>query len=204
MRKKAAAHIRKSRDRKLGDRGETFATLVTVTSAAGLRWEEVGALRMNDLDFKVSTIRVDEALDRLQKIGPCKNVMAYRTVLLLDPECKQAMGVLRKFVGKRIQNSEELVFCTSEGNPLQASQVLREALHPALQALGLPQDGFRPFRRGCNRRWELAGMNPAIQRQMMGHSDAEMTYHYTGEISQAEVPKSISKLLETMETDKAA
>ena len=92
------------------------------------------------------------------------------------------MRVLKAFVGNRLPQSEKLVFCTSEKTPLQASQVLREALHPALKALGLPQDGLRPFRRGCNRRWELAGMNPAVQRQQMGHSSAAMTYHCTGEI----------------------
>jgi integrase len=204
---KASAHIRRNRSRKIGDRGEKFATLVTVDSASGLRWEEVAALRMNDLDFKASTIRVDEALDREQKIGPCKNVMAYRTVHLLDREGKQAMRMLKAFVGKRLQQSEELVFCTSEKTPLQLSQVLREALHPALKAIGLPRDGMRPFRRGCNRRWELAGTNPAVQRQQMGHSKAEMTYHYTGEISQVEVRDSIFQTLENrakLENDKAA
>jgi integrase len=199
---KAAVHIRTLEH--IGDRREKFATMVAVDSASGLRWEELAALRMNDLDFKASTIRVDEALDRLQKIGPCKNAMAYRTVHLLDHEGKQAMRVLKAYVGKRIQQSEELVFCTLEKTPLQASQVLREALHPALKALGLPQDGPRPFRRGCNRRWELAGMNPAVQRQQMGHSKAEMTYLYTGEIPQDQIRKSISKMMETMETEKAA
>ena len=199
-----AMHIHNNRSRKIGDRGEKFAALVTVASAVGFRWEEVAALRMNDLDFKASTIRVDEALDREQKIGPCKNVMAYRTVLLLDRQGKKAMQVLNAYVGNRLQQSDELVFCTSEKTPLQLSQVLREALHPALKALGLPQDGLRPFRRGCNRRWELAGMNPAVQRQQMGHSKAEMTYLYTGEIPQDQIRQSISKLLETMETDKAA
>ena len=38
------------------------------------------------------------------------------------------------------------------------------------------------FRPGCNRRWELAGLNPAVLRQQMGHSSATMTAHYTGEI----------------------
>jgi hypothetical protein len=47
-------------------------------------------------------------------------------------------------------------------------------------------------------------MNPAVQRQQMGHSEAEMTYLYTGEIPQDQVRKSISKMMETMETDKAA
>jgi hypothetical protein len=115
--------------------------------------------------------------------------------------------MLKAFVGKRLQQSEELVFCTSEKTPLQLSQVLREALHPALKAIGLPRDGMRPFRRGCNRRWELAGTNPAVQRQQMGHSKAEMTYHYTGEISQVEVRDSIFQTLENrakLENDKAA
>jgi len=47
---------------------------------------------------------------------------------------------------------------------------------------GLPQAGMHAFRRGCNRRWKLAGVNPAVVRQHMGHSSAAMTAHYTGEI----------------------
>ena len=34
----------------------------------------------------------------------------------------------------------------------------------------------------CNRRWELAGMNPAVLRQQMGHSSSAMTARCTGEI----------------------
>ena len=58
----------------------------------------------------------------------------------------------------------------------------KECLHSAVKALGLPRSGFHAFRRGCNRRWELAGLNPAVQRQMMGHSSASMTRLYSGEI----------------------
>ena len=36
------------------------------------------------------------------------------------------------------------------------------------------------FRQGCNQQWELAGMNPAVLRQMMGHKSAAMTVRYTG------------------------
>ena len=47
-------------------------------------------------------------------------------------------------------------------------------------------------------------MNPAVQRQQMGHSSAAMTYHYTGEIPQDQIRESVSKTMETMETKKAA
>lgn len=60
--------------------------------------------------------------------------------------------------------------------------MLREALHPALAALGLRIGGMHGFRHGTNRRRELAGMNPAVLRQMMGHSSAAMTARYSGEI----------------------
>ena len=38
------------------------------------------------------------------------------------------------------------------------------------------------LRRGCNRRRELAGINPAVLRQQMGHTSAALTALYTGEI----------------------
>jgi integrase len=38
------------------------------------------------------------------------------------------------------------------------------------------------FRRGCNRRGELARVSAAVIRQQMGHASSEMTALYTGEI----------------------
>ena len=65
---------------------------------------------------------------------------------------------------------------------MQQSHVLRRGLHPALEALGLRKTGLHAFRQGCNRRWELAGLNPAVLRQQMGHSSQAMTTRYTGEL----------------------
>lgn len=65
---------------------------------------------------------------------------------------------------------------------MRETNVLADGLHPALNVVGLPQAGMHDFRHGCNRRWELAGVNPAVVRQHMGHSSAAMTARYTGEI----------------------
>ena len=46
-----------------------------------------------------------------------------------------------------------------------------------------------------NRRWELAGLNPAVHRQMMGHSSETMTRLYSGEISLQDVASAFSKRL---------
>ena len=90
--------------------------------------------------------------------------------------------MLKQFSTGRPHNSTELIFQSRRKNPLRETNLLRDGLHPALKAQGLPKAGMHAFRRGCNRRWELAGMNPAVLRQMMGHSSSAMTAHYTGEI----------------------
>jgi integrase len=94
------------------------------------------------------------------------------------------------------------------GGPLLETTILSQCLHPALKALGLPKSGFHGFRRGCNRRWKLAGLNPAVHRQMMGHSSATMTRLYSGEIPIADVAAACSrtfgKQLELMESAAAA
>ena len=81
----------------------------------------------------------------------------------------------------------------------------------ALEALGLMKAGLHAFRRGCNRRWELAGIVPAVIRQQMGHSSATMTRLYTGEIPTEDVASAFSKkfgtpivVLENMENEAAA
>jgi hypothetical protein len=72
--------------------------------------EELLALRLDDIDFKASAGRVDEALDRKGVIGPCKNAAAYRTVWLLDAAGKKAMPGIKRFLAKNNAPSDALVF----------------------------------------------------------------------------------------------
>jgi hypothetical protein len=58
---------------------------------------------------------------------------------------------------------------------------------------------------GTRRRWELAGINPAVIRQQMGHSSQRMTALYSGEIPLDQVCAAFSsKLLKKMENEAAA
>jgi integrase len=181
-------------------RKERYATVFLVASATGLRCGELFALKLNDIDFKAGTVRVDESADqRTYIIGPCKNAAAYRTILLADSEGREVLGILRRFL-KGARKSNDLVFHSKRGSPLRETNVLHEFLHPVLKTLRLPQAGMHAFRHGCNRRWELAGMNPAVLRQQMGHSSAVMTARYTGEIPLEQVQKAFSNMeLENME-----
>jgi integrase len=65
-------------------RREQYSTLFLLAAASGLRIGELLALRKDDIGE--NTIRVDESFDRAGTIGPCKNVAAYRTVVLANLE----------------------------------------------------------------------------------------------------------------------
>jgi integrase len=62
-----------------------------------------------------------------------------------------------------------------KGSPLLQTTIVNKGLYLAFEALGLKKAGLHAFRRGCNRRSELAGIVRAVIRQEMGHSSATMT-----------------------------
>jgi integrase len=193
-------------------RREQYSTLFILAAASGLRCSELLALRGNDVDFSAGTIRVEESSDQRSagKIGECKNVAAYRTVHLGDPEGQEAMQRLKRFLDPAPCPSI-LVFRSKRGGPLLETTILNQGLYPALKSLDLKQAGLHAFRRGCNRRWELAGIVPAVIRQQMGHTTAAMTRLYSGEIPLDQVKaefsmknRSVSAQLEKMENEAAA
>jgi integrase len=165
-------------------RQEQYSTLFLLAAASGLRIGELLALRSDDIDFDSSTIRVDESVDRLGQIGPCKNVSAYRTVVLADVEGQHAMKKLKQYI-----KQDGLIFRSKRGGPLVENTILVQGLHPALKKLGFLKAGMHAFRRGCNRRWELARVSAAVIRQQMGHASSDMTALYTGEIPVEQVQK---------------
>jgi integrase len=138
-----------------------------------------------------------------------QNVAAYRTIVMHDHERREALRLLKRYLKKYPQpDPSGLIFRSQRNTPLLETNVLHDGLHPALRALGLPKGGLHAFRRGCNRRWELSGLNPAVIRQQMGHSSATMTALYSGGIPLKEVRAAFSKLknglLEKMENEAAA
>jgi integrase len=143
-------HIR-SMDGLGNSRREQYSTAILLALASGLRCGELLALKMNDIDFKASTIRVDESSDQRNcgRIGECKNVAAYRTVYLGDPEGRIAMERLKQFLEQHPGPSDALIFHSKRGGPLLQTTIVNQGLYLALDALGLKKAGLHAFRRGC-------------------------------------------------------
>lgn len=121
------------------------------------------------------------------------------------------MERLKGFLALHPAASDDLIFHSERGATLLETTVLNQGLHPILKLLNIKQAGLHSFRRGCNRRWELAGIVPVVIRQQMGHTDERMTRLYSGEIPIEDVkaafsPKTGRKIvvLENMENEAAA
>lgn len=100
-------------------RKERYATVFVLAAATGLRCGKLFALKLNDVDFKAGTIRVDESANqRIYRVGPCKNAAAYRTILLADSEGREAMAILKRFL-RGPQNPDSFVFRSKHGSPLR-------------------------------------------------------------------------------------
>ena len=173
-------------------RKKIYAMAFLLASATGLRCGELFALRVNDINFKAGTIRVDESVDqRTYTIGPCKNAAAYRIVLLADREGKVALRMLKRFFEAFTAR-------------LPSSSTQGTVPHCVKQKCSLTvcilRSGSR-FAESWNARfssWLQSAMgtrriNPAVVRQHMGHSSATMTGRYTGEIPLEQVRAALSQ-----------
>jgi len=173
------------------DNKQRYETLILFLSASALRFSEASTLRVNDVDFEAGTIRVDEGTCSMTgDVLEPKNIRAYRTVVLLDKPGRQAMRKLKALCSGR--NPNEFVFASRRGTPLTEQNALHRVLHPALKAVGLSKAGFHAFRRGYNRRWDLAGISRTVLQQQMGHSGDAMTDLYSGQIPLEQVRAAVN------------
>jgi len=115
-------------------------------------------------------------------------------LLFLSPTC-DGLRPLKKFLQKHPQpDPNGLIFRSRRSAPRRETNALHDGLHSALRAPGLPKAGSHAFRRGCNQRWELSGLIPAVICQQMGHSSAAMTALYSGQIPLDKVRAAISEV----------
>jgi integrase len=106
--------------------------LVVLTGAySGLRFGELAALRLDDLDLLRRTLRVDEQLSRLGSSrmtpGPLKWKKAYRTIGIPAFLAEELAAHLSAF-----PSSTDFVFSYESGGPLDYERFRVRHRHPAV------------------------------------------------------------------------
>lgn len=148
--------------------GET-RMLFILEAATGLRAGELLGLEIRHFDGR--SIKVEQSLWRSDIQAP-KTQNAYRIVDLHPDVAK----LLSEFIGNR---ESGYIFCTSNGKPLNQSNILHRGLYPVLEKLGLKRHGFHAFRRFRNTYLRNYTLCPSGLRNFwLGWSGKDMSDHY--------------------------
>lgn len=153
-------------------------TLAGVALLTGLRRGELFALRWRDFADDDAALTVREAVYEGRFSTP-KTEAGVRRVPLSE-FARQLIGEWR-LRGQRT-GSEDLVFSTWSGKPIAPNNVLRSAIMPACQRLGLPRATWLTFRRTYSSWAHDKGVPGKVIAQLMGHAKVDTTLNVYAQV----------------------
>ena len=103
-----------------------------------------------------------------------------------------------QFVEISRRSEMDLVFPNAVGKPYEPVNLLRRVLYPTLKALGLPQAGWRVFRRSVAT--ALSEMREPVRtaQQVLGHSSPQTTLTFYVQSVEESQRRAVAKLEEVM------
>lgn len=173
--------------------GLRYRALTLLAAFSSLRWSELAALRPEDLDLKVCTVRVTRQLTRggsAPTFGPPKSKAGRRVVVFADlivPDLREHLDAL--------PDRAPLVFTSPTGCALVNSNFRRRIWLPALQAVGLAEVHIHDLRHTGNQFTADAGANPKELMARMGHDSprAALIYLHSSAQRQRSLAEAVAK-----------
>ena len=174
---------------------EPVRTMVQLAVLSGLRIGELLGLTWKHVDFAKAEIHIVQAYYR-GSMGTPKTKHSTRIVPLASV-LKERLLQLRS----QPANSEDLVFCTSNGTPYNDSNLLHRELKPAGRKLGMPWLNWHTLRRTHATLFQVAGGSLRDAQAQLGHSKMSTTLEiYTLPIP-AQQRATVEKLADLMSSD---
>ncbi len=150
-----------------------YRVMFLIAAMMGLRAGEILGLKSQDFDFISGLLRIRRTVWR-GKLQTPKSVNSEATL----PVPEALSLIVQKFLGTR----QGFLFLNSRGHFFIAENVVRQALVPILDALGIPRCGFHAFRHTHSSLLLASGAAPTVAQKQLRHSDARMTLGIYGHI----------------------
>lgn len=167
----------------------------------GLRRGELLGLRWTDIDFDDESLEIERALQRvagqLQEVTP-KSRSSRRTVPLIGV-CLDALRQHQKrqrvecWENGRQWDPAGYVFTSRAGTPIKPDN-LRRSWYPIRKAAGVEHVVFHGMRHTCVTLLLNLGVPPHIVREIVGHSDIDVTMTIYAHASLTEKRAALKKL----------
>jgi integrase len=150
-----------------------YHVMFAIAAMMGLRAGEILGLKSEDFDFESDLLRIRRTVWR-GKLQTPKSVNSEATL----PIPGALSLTIREFLGDR----QGFLFLNSRGHFFIAENVVRQALVPILDALGISRCGFHAFRHTHSSLLLASGAAPTVAQRQLRHSDARMTLGIYGHI----------------------
>jgi integrase len=179
---------------RLADASGDYRTLVLVLAYCGLRWGEVAALRVRNVDLLKRRFVVEQSLADVNGeliFGPTKTHAA-RTVpvpsVLGEPLALAMSG----------KGRDDLLFTSPMGAPLRLPNWRRRVFDPAVTSAGL--EGLTPhgLRHTAASLAVASGASVKGVQRMLGHKDAAMTLNVYADLFDDELDAVVGRLDEAI------
>ncbi len=172
---------------------ERYRTMAVLAAVTGVRASELLALTWADIDFERRVIHIRRSFYR-GEFGPPKSKASERSIAL-GPGLTALLAVHRQ---RSIADPRSLVFPNAARKPYEPNNLVQRVLRPAMRSLGLPEAGWRAFRRAVATTLSELREPVKTAQQILGHSSPETTLGiYTQSVEESERPTMI-KLEELM------
>lgn len=174
-------------------KGDRLEALYHVAVQMGLRKGELLGLKWSQVNLEAGTLRVAKATSkskRTRTLGIPASVLAS-----LQRHC--SLQASERAVRGEDWEDNNLVFPSDRGTPLDPSNLSRQ-FNVALQKAGLPKMRFHDLRHTCASLLAAQGASPALVRDILGHSQVNITMDIYTHISSDALSSELQKLDDTL------
>lgn len=173
---------------------EEHRVMAMVAALTGMRASELVALTWDDVDLDKAVIHVRRSFYKGQ-FGPPKSKSSQRAIPI--SEGLLTIAQLHR-VGRHAPGDLNLVFPNAVGKPYEPNNLVQRVLKPTMRRLGLPETGWRSFRRSVATALSESREPVKAAQQQLGHSSPEVTlavYTQSVEESQRQAINRLEQLM---------
>ncbi len=168
-----------------------YRVMFAIAAMAGLRAGEILGLQTGDFDLEQNLLTVRRSVWR-GKVQTPKTINSQAVL----PLPNALVGIVREHVTTL---KSEWLFLNRRGKlHCRAENVVRQALWPILDKLGIPRCGFHAFRHLHSSLLLSSGAAPQVAQKQLRHSDARITLEIYGHVigdSQREAVEKVASIL---------
>ena len=170
---------------KVAENSGFYRDVVLMLGLCGLRWGELVGLQVKDLNVSVGTLTIRRSLVEINGKLEESTTKSHRWRIVHLPEVLQT--VCHRWVFEK--NQDDPLFHTVEGTFLRNTNFTRRIFIPALLKSEVKKIRIHDLRHSAASIAISAGATPNMVKEMLGHSDVQLTMRVYAHIFEADREK---------------